>query len=84
MRIINRNTKKALIYYYNNFYVVSTSMRPRTGLETLIFEADPQGNVTNWIQVGGGKGLTLSDVLRNIGDHLAHRRDNEKKNKNNS
>ncbi len=70
MTIINRNTKKALIYYNNSFYVVSTSTLARTGLETLIFEADPQGNVTNWIQVGGGKGLTLSDVLRDIDDHL--------------
>ena len=73
MKIINKNNKKALIYYNNEFYIVSETVVPFTGLETLIFTADAEGAITNWIQVGGGKGLTLNEVLNDIDAHFHSR-----------
>ena len=73
MKIINKNNKKALIYYNNEFYIVSETVVPFTGLETLIFPADAEGTITNWIEVGGGKGLTLNEVLNDIGAHFHSR-----------
>jgi hypothetical protein len=72
MRIINRKDNKALIYYNNNFYMVSEANNQFTGYEaeTLIFKSAPDGTVEDYIEVGGGKGLTLDEVLNNIDEHL--------------
>ena len=70
MKIIIKKDKRALIYYNNTFYVVSESVAPITGIETLIFPANSEGNITNWTEVGGGSGLTLNEVLNNIESHF--------------
>ncbi len=72
MKIISRIDKKAVIYYNNEFYLVSEANNQFTGfhLETLIFRCDPVGEVSDFFEVGGGKGLTLEDVLGNIDEHL--------------
>jgi len=72
MKIINRKDNKALIYYNNNFYVVSQANNLFTNHadETLIFPAEPDGSVIDHIEVGGGRGLTLDEVLNNIDEHL--------------
>jgi len=72
MRIINKKGNKALIYYNNSFYVVSQADSWVTGdaVETLIFKASPDGRVDDYIEVGGGKDLTLDEVLNNISEHL--------------
>ena len=38
--------------------------------ETLIFKSEPDGTVTNHFEVGGGKFLTLDEVLGNIDEYL--------------
>ena len=72
MKIINKKDNKALIYYNNCFYVVSQANNSFTNYvtETLIFKSEPDGTVTDYIEVGGGRGLTLNEVLDNIGEHL--------------
>ena len=72
MKIINKKDNKALIYYNNNFYVVSQANNLFTGNadETLIFKADPDGSVVDYFEVGGGKYLTLNEVLDNIDEYL--------------
>ena len=72
MKIISRIDKKAVIYYNNEFYLVSEANNKFTGfeLETLIFPCDPTGEVSDWFEVGGGKLLSLDDVLNDFGKHL--------------
>jgi len=72
MKIINRKDNKALIYYNNTFYLVSEANNQFTGYEpeTLIFKASPDGTVENYIEVGGGKGLFLDEVLNDIDGYL--------------
>jgi len=72
MTIINKKGNKALIYYNNNFYIVSQANNMFTGNtdQTLIFNSEPDGTVTNHIEVGGGKFLTLDEVLGNIDEYL--------------
>ena len=58
---------KALVHYKGEFYIVSEN----TALEeTLIFYSTPTGEVKNYQEVGGGKALTLDDVLNNFKAHL--------------
>ena len=58
---------KALVHYKGEFYIVSEN----TGLEeTLIFYATCTGEIKNYTDVGGGKALTLDDVLSNFEAHL--------------
>jgi len=72
MRIINKRDNKALIYYKNNFYVVSEACNEFTDhdKETLIFKSSPTGVVDDYNEVGGGRGLTLDEVLNNINKYL--------------
>tara|TARA_Y100001938_G_scaffold138726_1_gene204627 strand:+ start:703 stop:936 length:234 start_codon:yes stop_codon:yes gene_type:complete len=72
MKIIYKKGNKALIYYNNNFYVVSEAKNLFTGHreETLIFKSEPDGTVIDYLEVGGGRYLTLNDVLSNIDEHL--------------
>jgi len=56
--IINLSESRATILYQNSYYVASDN-----GSETLIFESDANGVVTNWIEVGGAKDVRLTEVL---------------------
>ena len=58
---------KALVHYKGQFYLVSEN----TALsETLIFYSNPTGEIKNYTEVGGGRGVTLEDVLNNFNAHL--------------
>mgnify|MGYP003130788915 CR=1 FL=1 len=72
MKIINKKDNKALIYYNNSFYIVSQANNLFTGDadETLIFKSDPDGTVVDYFEVGGGKHVTLDEVLNNINEYL--------------
>jgi len=58
MRIINKTTHRALVSFKGKHYVVSDNCS-----ETLVFPSDSNGNITDWCEVGGGRGLTLNEVL---------------------
>jgi len=68
MQVISQTENKAVVLYNNKFYLVSQSSR--FGLETLIFNSDSQGNVSDWIDVGGENMTTLGEVLANFSDYL--------------
>lgn len=59
---------KALVKHRGKYYIVSESTK--MGLETLIFEADYNGTITNWSEVGGSRGVTLVEVLENFASEL--------------
>ena len=59
---------KAVVKHNGKFYLVSESSK--FGLETLIFPSDSEGNVTNWIEVGGSRGVSLHEVLANFESEL--------------
>lgn len=59
--------KRVLVHHKAEFYIISEN----TALgETLIFQASPTGEVTDWYEVGGGKDRTLNEVLADIEQHL--------------
>jgi hypothetical protein len=72
MKIINKKDNKALIYYNNQFYVISEANNTFTNYqdETFIFKSDPDGTVVDYMEVGGGRGLKLDEVLNNIDEHF--------------
>ena len=59
---------KALVQHNGNFYIVSESSDG--GLETLIFRSDAAGNVSDYIEVGGSRGVKLHEVLANFESEL--------------
>ena len=59
---------KAVVKHKGKFYLVSESSKH--GLETLIFPSDSEGKVTNWLEVGGGRGVKLHEVLANFESEL--------------
>ena len=65
MKLINNNGKRALVLYGGKHYLISDN-----GSETLIFLADSYGNVTQWNEVGGGRALTLLEVLGDFSSYL--------------
>ena len=67
MRLITNNGKQALILYGGKHYVASDN-----GRETLIFESDSEGNITNYTEVGGAASATLLEVLGNFSAYLSN------------
>jgi len=59
--------RRVLIHHKGSFYIVSEN----TALEeTLIFSASPTGDILDWGEVGGGKELTLEEVLADVEQFL--------------
>ena len=65
MKLISNNGKRAIILYGGKHYVASDN-----GYETLIFPSDAKGNISDFREVGGGRGATLLDVLGNFSFYL--------------
>ena len=61
MKIISKSSNRAVVSYRGKFYVVSDN-----GYETLIFPSDEHGSIKELVEVGGGRGYTLSEVLRDF------------------
>ena len=59
--------KKKLVSCDGSFYVVSENTLLK---ETLIFRSDPIGKVDNYLEVGGGRGLTIEEILADFEGHL--------------
>ena len=65
MKLISNNGKRALVLYGGKHYIISDN-----GNETLIFPSDAKGNISQYVEVGGGRGATLLDVLGNFSFYL--------------
>lgn len=60
-----------LIEVAGKHYVVSATVAPFSGPETLVFQADANGQVTNWVEVAGGRGslnheVAIADLLNTL------------------
>ena len=65
MKLISNNGSRALILYGGKHYIVSDN-----GHETLIFPSDAKGNISHYLEIGGGNGVTLDDVIGNFSFYL--------------
>ena len=59
--------RKTLVNYKGNFYIVSENTVLK---ETLIFRSDPVGEVEDYNELGGGRGLTVEDIIADFEGHL--------------
>ena len=59
--------RKKLIHHRGEFYIVSENTLLE---ETLVFRADPTGYVSDYGEVGGGKGLTVEQVVADFDNQL--------------
>lgn len=48
------------------YFVVSSTVAHYSGPETLIFPADANGKVTNWGDVGGGRGVSRAEAIAEL------------------
>tara|TARA_B100000287_G_C20491204_1_gene725180 strand:- start:408 stop:614 length:207 start_codon:yes stop_codon:yes gene_type:complete len=58
MTILNKTQYSAHVLFEGKYYDVSDN-----GYETLVFPSDSSGSRLSWIEVGGGRGLTITEVL---------------------
>lgn len=54
----------------NKHYVVSSVVAPFTGYETLVFEADANGDVEEWMEVAGGRGMGRHAAMEDLEERL--------------
>jgi len=59
--------RKKLVHHKGEFYMVSENTLLE---ETLVFKASPTGDVSSYCEVGGGKGVTLEQVIAEFDDML--------------
>lgn len=48
------------------YFVVSSAVVPFTGPETLVFPATPRGEVTEYLEVAGGKGVNRLEAIAEL------------------
>jgi len=61
MKIISKSSNRAVVSYKGKYYLVSDN-----GFETLVFPCDKDGCNVKFVEVAGGRGYTLSEVLQNF------------------
>jgi hypothetical protein len=61
--------QQAIVQYNGQCYLVSQSSRMRD-LETFVFKCNSEGSVSDWAECGGGKFITLDDVLEDFAYNL--------------
>ena len=62
-----KNIVQALVTHNGKYYVVSHAT---TIPETLIFESDKDGNITDWAEVGGTRSEDIRTVINNMDEYL--------------
>jgi hypothetical protein len=55
-------------------YVVSSVVALFSGFETLVFRADAKGEVTDWLEVAGGRGVSREDAIADLDERLVEGR----------
>lgn len=55
----------------SDHYIVSSVDAPFSGFETLVFRADDNGEVTDWCEVAGGRGMSREEAIADLEDTLA-------------
>ena len=67
MQILSITSNKATVRYNNQYYVVSHSLHRD---ETLIFPSNSNGEIKQYVEVGGGSSVSLSSVLEDFSSFL--------------
>ena len=62
------NSDKVVVKYGDDYVLLSHSDCPQHP-ETLAFICDEEGNVFNWLEVAGGSGMTIVDVITEISQY---------------
>ena len=55
----------------DKFYLMSWADVPFSGQEILVFPADAQGEVTSWLNVAGGRGITWMEAVQSLFDYVS-------------
>ena len=63
--MIKNTGNGAHVQFRGKYYVISDN-----GEETLIFPSDIEGEITSYLEVGGGQGVTLTEILSDFGSFL--------------
>ena len=64
--ITQTGAHQVLVKKGKKFYVVSSVHAMFSGFETLVFPADKDGEVTNWIDVAGGRGMSREEAIEDL------------------
>lgn len=54
----------------DKFYLMSWADVPFSGQEILVFPADAKGEVTSWLDVAGGRGITWMEAAQSLFDYV--------------
>ena len=58
------NDRQALLSRNGEFFVASESVPGTVATETLVFPANAEGEITDWMEVDGKRGMTLESFLQ--------------------
>jgi hypothetical protein len=61
--VTQAGAKQALFRFRGRYFVVSSVYATFTGFETLVFPADETGEITNWSEVAGGRGMSRLEAV---------------------
>ena len=68
----NRNVlDQTLVKREEEYFVVSTVGLPAKnggGFETLVFPADKNGEIKDWLEVAGGRGMSQQDAIEQLAE----------------
>jgi hypothetical protein len=58
--------EQVLVRKNGKFFVVSSVYAMFSGFETLVFPADQEGKVTDWMEVAGGRGMSRAKAIDDL------------------
>lgn len=58
--------RQVLVRRGTRYFVVSSVVAPFSGYETLVFPADQEGNITDWGEVAGGRGVSRAGAIADL------------------
>jgi hypothetical protein len=66
LKVSPSGSRQCLVKMGEKFFVVSSVHAMFTGFETLVFPADESGEITNWSEVAGGRGLSREAAIADL------------------
>lgn len=64
--ITKSGAEQVLVEKDGKYFVVSSVLAMFSGFETLVFPANAQGEVTDWREVAGGRGVSRKDAIQDL------------------
>lgn len=66
MPITDAGARQILVRCQEEYFVVSSVHALFTGFETLVFPANEDGEVTDWLEVAGGRGMSREEAISDL------------------